>query len=106
MPRRKHPDTLALAIGQRIQVLRRELGLTLEKLAYESGQSKGYLSDIEHGLARPSVATLKKIADHLGVLLLDLVTFPDEDDRQRLTDTLRAASKAQIKRCLVDLKRS
>ena len=98
MPRRKQPDPLALAIGQRIQVLRREAGLTLEKLAYESGQSKGYISDIEHGLARPTVATLRKIADHLGVLLLDLVTFPDEDDRQRLTDALRAAEPAQIRK--------
>jgi transcriptional regulator with XRE-family HTH domain len=106
MPRRKQPDPLAFAIGQRIQVLRQEAGLTLEKLAYESGQSKGYISDIEHGLARPTVATLKKIADHLGVLLLDLVTFPDEDDRQRLTDTIRrVASKPEIKQYLGDLER-
>ena len=52
MPRRSTPDPLALAIGQRIRQLREEAGLTQEKLAYEIGMSKGFLSDIEKGLAR------------------------------------------------------
>jgi len=47
MPRRTTPDPIALAVGARIRQLRREQGLTLEKLAYESDLgSKGYLSDI------------------------------------------------------------
>src|SRR5262245_29668181 len=98
MPRRRKADPLALAVGRRIRVLRRERGLTLEKLAYESGlDSKGYLSDIEHGRALPSLTPLQVIADRLEVDLLDLVCFPDEDDRQRVVELTRRASKAVLR---------
>lgn len=101
MPRRRRPDPLAAAIGKRIRELRTEKGLTGEKLAYESElRSKGYLSDIERGLARPSVATLAVIADHLGVALLDLVTFPETDERQHLIDQTRRMSVSEIRALL------
>ena len=103
MPRRKFPDPLAARIGARIRELRQEAGLTLEKLAYESEVgSKGFLSDVEKGLARPTVETLAAIAERLDVRLLDLVTFPDEDDRQRLVDQTRRMTKGAIRRLLKD----
>lgn len=103
MPRRSTPDPLAAQIGARIRELRQEAGLTLEKLAYESEVgSKGFLSDVEKGLARPTVETLAAIADRLDVRLLDLVTFPDEDDRQRLVDRTRRMTKGAIRRLLKD----
>ena len=101
MPRRARPDPLAARIGARIRVLRKEAGLTLEKLAYESDVgSKGFLSDVEKGLARPTVETLAKIADRLEVALLDIVTFPDADDRQRLIDRTRRLSKGSLRKLL------
>ncbi len=101
MPRRKTPDPLAKRIGARIRVLRKEAGLTLEKLAYESEVgSKGFLSDVEKGLARPSVETLQSIADRLEVALLDIVTFPEHDDRQRLVDRTRRLSKGTVRKLL------
>ena len=104
MPRRKTPDPLAKRIGMRISALRKETGLTLEKLAYESEVgSKGYLSDVERGLARPSVETLQAIADRLEVSLLDLVTFPEQDDRQRLVDRTRQLSKGTIRKLLREM---
>jgi transcriptional regulator with XRE-family HTH domain len=76
----------------------------MEKLAYESAvRSKGYLSDIEKGLARPSIQTLQNIAAHLGVALLDLVTFPEADDRQRLVDGTRLLPAGSIRRILKDI---
>jgi transcriptional regulator with XRE-family HTH domain len=76
----------------------------LEKLAYESEiGSKGFLSDIERGLALPSLTTLKIIADHLDVLLLDLVTFPERSDREKLTSRLRTVPPGTIRRLLRDL---
>lgn len=90
MPRREHADALALAVGRRIRALRVSAGLTMEKLAYESALgSKGHLSNIEKGLVRPTIHTLKAVADHLGVLPLDLLTFPDDDLRQALIDQTR-----------------
>jgi transcriptional regulator with XRE-family HTH domain len=101
MPRRSTPDPLAQRIGARIRELRKGAKLTLEKLAYESEVgSKGYLSDIEKGLARPTLETLRNIAERLEVDLLDLVTFPDEDERQRLVDRTRSLTKGAIRRLL------
>lgn len=101
MPRRDEPDPLAKRIGARIRELRVESGLTLEKLAYESDVgSKGFLSDVEKGLARPSVETLAAIAERLDVKLLDLVTFPDEDERARLVDRTRFMGKGVVRKLL------
>ena len=82
MPRRRHPTPLSAAVGKRIRELRAAQGLTAEKLAHESDLgSKGHLSDIEKGLTIPTIATLKAVADRLGVDVLDLVTFPEDSDR-------------------------
>ena len=79
MPRRKHPDALALEVGQRIRALREEAGITQEQLAFTSELgSKGHLSSLEKGLVMPTVATLKALADRLGVLVADLVNDPGE----------------------------
>src|SRR5947209_588070 len=99
MPRREKADPLALAVGQRIRALRTEAGLTMEKLAYESELgSKGHLSNIEKGLVRPTIQTLKVLADHLGVLPLDLLTFPDEDIRQSVIDGTRRIPLATLRK--------
>lgn len=104
MPRRATPDPLAKRIGLRIRELRKEAGLTLEKLAYESSvQTKGYLSDVEKGLARPSVQTLLAIAERLEVDLLDLVTFPDESERQLLVDETRRLPKGTVRKLLREM---
>lgn len=101
MPRRRVPNPVAQAVGGRIRQLREELALTMEKLAFESDiGSKGHLSNLERGLAVPTVQTLQAIADRLGVDLLDLVTFPDHDDRQRLVDLTRRMTPGTIRRLL------
>jgi transcriptional regulator with XRE-family HTH domain len=101
MPRRQSPDPDAKAIGRRVTSLRREAGLTLEKLAYESDLgSKGYLSDIEKGLALPTVKTLRVLADRLGVLPLDLLTDPDADLRQNLIDRTRGLPLGSLRALL------
>lgn len=90
MPRRLEPDPLSLAVGQRIKQLREEKGLTQEQLAYGSEMgSKGHLSNIEKGLVHPTVHTLKALADCLGVMLVDLVNFPEEGERQRAIERTR-----------------
>ena len=73
----------------------------MEKLAYESELgSKGHLSNLERGLARPTIQTLQSLADRLEVKLLDLVTFPDEDDRAKLVDHTRGMSATELRRLL------
>lgn len=58
-------------IGNRIKELREEKNLTMEKLAYESGVSKGGLSEIERGIKEARLSTLLKITDRLEISLKD-----------------------------------
>jgi transcriptional regulator with XRE-family HTH domain len=97
MPRRSSPDQLALEVGRRIREIREEEGLTIQELAETSELgSKGHLSNMERGLVRPNIQTLKQIADGLGVLPLDLMTFPRHDHRQRLVDLTRQLTLKKI----------
>lgn len=101
MPRRTKPDPLAAKVGTRIRQLRQERGLTAEKLVFESEVgSKGYLSDVEAGRALPSLHVLERLATYLGVGLLDLVTFPDDDLRQRYVDQTRLFSTGALRKLL------
>jgi transcriptional regulator with XRE-family HTH domain len=65
-------NKLAKRIGKKISEARRKLGMTSEKLAYENGISKGYMSDIENGKKLPSIKMLAQIADALKVDIKEL----------------------------------
>lgn len=62
---------LAKRLGKKISKLRRERGLTSEKLAYENDISKGYLSNIENGNRLPSLEMLLRLASPLGIEIDD-----------------------------------
>lgn len=71
--------------------------MTIQQLAEESEiGSKGHLSNMERGLVRPNIQTLKQVADGLDVLPLDLVTFPKRDLRQRLVDLTRRLRRNRL----------
>ena len=59
-------DTAA-HLGARVRQLRQDRGLTLKALGRESGLSHPFLSQLERGLARPSVGSLERIAQALEV---------------------------------------
>lgn len=64
-------------LGARIRRHRRELGLTMVKVAEQAGISQPFLSQIERGLAAPSMSTLEGLAHALGTSqahLLDAVS--------------------------------
>lgn len=58
---------LIAKISGKITQLRKQKGISLEKLAYENGISKGNLSDIEKGFCNPTLMTLLKIAKGLDI---------------------------------------
>ncbi len=67
-------------IAKRIKKLRESSNLTLEQLAYQSGISKGGLSEIERNLKEPRMYTIVKICAGLGISAKDFFSF-DEIDR-------------------------
>lgn len=62
----EHADAAAaLELGQRIREVRRKKGMTLRDAAVAAGVSESFLSQVERGLANPSVASLRRIADSM-----------------------------------------
>jgi transcriptional regulator with XRE-family HTH domain len=50
-------------LGQRMREVRRKKKMTLRDAAVAAGVSESFLSQVERGLANPSVASLRRIAD-------------------------------------------
>lgn len=73
------PDVQAERIGSHIRRLRHARGMTLVQLAEASLLSHPFLSQLERGLARPSIGSLEKIARALGSSQLELLSGADDE---------------------------
>ena len=78
-------------IGERIRERRLELGMSLRALAEEVDLTASFLSQIERAHAEPSIRSLRKIADALGVSLFHFLAEEEavnpvvrKDERKRL----------------------
>jgi transcriptional regulator with XRE-family HTH domain len=58
---------ISVDVGVRLRELRQERGMSMRALARESGLSANALSMIERGRTSPSVSTLYKLADAMGI---------------------------------------
>jgi transcriptional regulator with XRE-family HTH domain len=74
-------DEVTAALGARVRTLRQERGWTLKELGREAGLSHPFLSQLERGLARPSVGSAERIARALGVPVGLLWTSPSRAGR-------------------------
>ena len=59
-------------VGERLRAIRRSRRCTLRTVATRSGLSESFLSQVERGQSSASIASLRKIADALGVTIADL----------------------------------
>jgi transcriptional regulator with XRE-family HTH domain len=78
-------------IGARIRQHRTARGWSLDELAARSGVSRRQLINIEHGDGNPSIATLLRLSDGLGIGLPALV-----DVDRTATATLTPAGQAPV----------
>jgi transcriptional regulator with XRE-family HTH domain len=77
----------ASCLGARVRELRHERGLTLKALGRRAGLSHPFLSQLERGLARPSVGSVERIATALDVPVGALWTA----SRPELAQVVRSA---------------
>jgi quercetin dioxygenase-like cupin family protein len=68
---------LSAAIGARVRDMRQGRRWTLDQLAAAAGVSRRMVVNVEQGATNPSVGTLLRISDALGVGLPALVEQPD-----------------------------
>jgi transcriptional regulator with XRE-family HTH domain len=81
----------ASCLGARVRELRHERGLTLKALGRSAGLSHPFLSQLERGLARPSVGSVERIATALNVPVGALWSGP----RLETAEIVRAGDKSQ-----------
>ena len=73
-------EAISVDVGGRLRELRNERGMSMRALARESGLSANALSMIERGRTSPSVSTLYKLADAMGIPITAF--FREEPPRQ------------------------
>lgn len=72
----KGHEELGGAIAENLRRLRSERGLTLDAVAERADVSKGTVIQVEQARANPSIATLCRLADALGVGVASLIAAP------------------------------
>lgn len=78
--RAQEPRTRALGtVGGALRQLRGERGLSLRALGARSGLSPSFLSQIERGVADPSITSLRRLAEALNISILALLGEPRGD---------------------------
>jgi transcriptional regulator with XRE-family HTH domain len=66
-------------LGMRLRERRRRLGLTLKEVADGAGLSVGFISQIERGIAAPSLSSLVSVSHVLGVEVGEFLAQPRGD---------------------------
>jgi XRE family transcriptional regulator, regulator of sulfur utilization len=79
-------------LGGCLRRLREHQGITLRALAEQGGFSPSFLSQIENGQCSPSISSMEKIANVLGVTLCQF--FLSANDQT--ANIVRAGNRAQI----------
>lgn len=78
-------------LGKRLNKRRKEMGLSLRELAEKTSLTASFLSQLERGVTNPSLKSVQKIADALGVPLL---FFLSENRSQ--TPVVRAENRSKL----------
>lgn len=86
-------EALSVDVGNRLRQLREMRKVSMRTLAQMSGLSANALSMIERGKTSPSVSTLYRLADALGVPVTDF--FSPETSRTRVV-FLRSNSRSRL----------
>ena len=85
------PAPVEVDLGARIRSLRLARGETLRKLAAQAGVTESFLSQVERGVASPSIASVQRIARALGTSIAELFAT---DDRAGIV--VRAADRRRV----------
>src|ERR687887_2624025 len=72
MPSSAPAVSTEIDVGERLRAIRRSRRCTLRTVATRSGLSESFLSQVERGQSSASIASLRRIADALGVSMADL----------------------------------
>ncbi|MEX1046434.1 MAG: helix-turn-helix transcriptional regulator [Actinomycetota bacterium] len=66
-------DRLHRRFGEALREIRKKKGLTQETLAHKAGITPAYVGQLERGLKSPSLWTIHRLSQVLGVPMRDIV---------------------------------
>lgn len=102
-----------IVFGRELRKLRRQRGLTQERLAELAELSTPYVSHLERGSKKPSMAVLVRLADCLGVTVDRLLSGNQKTDKtafysevQELLGDCTVRERAVLTEIVVAAKRS
>lgn len=93
-------NTDDVKIGEQLRYYRKKNGISQETLALIAEINPAYVGQIERGLKSPTINTLKKLADALGVSLAMLFT-PISD----IEESLSEIRKHEIEKIMLSINR-
>ena len=79
---------------------RREMGLTIEELSEKAQISVSFLSYIETNKKIPSIMTVEKIANSLGIPVYQLFKYSNKKKINRFADFINSLTKKEKKMLL------
>jgi transcriptional regulator with XRE-family HTH domain len=74
---------MGVNIGRKISKKRQEMGITQVELAKKAGIAQSTLSNIEMGKKRPQFDTMSAVCQVLGLSVLELLTFEEQQSTVR-----------------------
>lgn len=95
-------DNIRLLTGERIRILRKERGWSQEELGEKADLHHTYVGAVERGEKNASIDTLDKIAEALGVEMIDLFTLARKQEsidslRSHVIEEVRESSPGTLK---------
>ena len=85
-----------MTTGQRIKEARKKAGITQKELGNRLGISFQSVAQWENDLRNPKLETLQRIADALGIHMLDLVGVGEQLDKYRAAAILPNGERLQL----------
>lgn len=86
-------DAISVNVGERLRELREARNISMRALGTRSGLSANALSMIERGKASPSVSTLYKLAEALGV---SITAFFSSDEQRKQVVFLKGSERTRV----------
>ena len=87
------PTRINTAFGKALSKLRKEKGYSQEKLGDESDLTRNFISLLERGGRSPTLNSISKIADALGISAESLIKFTFDELRETATPLSKRIDK-------------
>jgi transcriptional regulator with XRE-family HTH domain len=71
------PRPLTASVGHALRILRTERRLSPEELGHRTGVHRNYIGTLERGEGRPTLPTIERLADGLGVRPSEIIVLAE-----------------------------